>query len=410
MTAIEDRVSTALRRLDELDVPTAPLDEVRRAADLRRRRMGVTVIAAAVALTAGAAIGVHAFSRDGATPTGPSPSPSPVTRADTWRRLGKVPLARREGATVARVGKDLVVFGGYRPLHCAPGALACPAPPSIDDGAVFEPATGSWRRMAPAPRGLAGGDLVTATGDGLIMLSNRGPLRIATYDVASDLWRVFPPPPVELMGNDLLAAGGGYAYVADQDDSADGTKGRVQRLDLATGRWDLLPPSTNNPRLTVRRLFITRDGLLMAGLHPLDGNGHHYRAEVEVLRDGHWSRYPDPDLEAAGYSFAWTGNRLVAPFTSDGTPGRSLDPRTSQWATLAAQPSDNVGGWPATNDSLIADGPLLLRMGVVYDAETDHSVVLTRPDGAPRYGSAGLMGGRVFVLDPRSRLWSQRVP
>ena len=304
----------------------------------------------------------------------------------------------------------LVFFGGIAPARCGTGSLGCTGRPRLD-GAVYDPVAMTWTRMAVAPEILASPQASAVDGSRLVYLSGRGYAQVVTYDVRTDTWRTLPPPLVKLRGNDLLAAGGGYAYVADQDDSGDDTQGQVQRVSLTTGRWTLLPRSEDPSRLAVRRLFVTPDGLLMAGLHGLDPADHDYRAQVEVLRGRHWHRYVAPDIQAAGYDFAWAHASLSVPFPESQAPGRSLDPVTGRWRSLPRQPGVAEGGWQWSpgQDAVTAGGDLVLSHGVVFNVATQRSVTLGRPAGATRSGSGAIVSGGVYVLDAHSRLWWQRL-
>ncbi|MGC4109525.1 MAG: hypothetical protein QM747_03680 [Nocardioides sp.] len=242
-------------------------------------------------------------------------------------------------------------------------------------------------------------------GTRLLLLTNRFPLRVVSYDVATDTWHAFPAPPVELRGNDMLAAGGGYAYVADQDDTAaNPDEGRIERLDLRSGTWSQLPASPHRPRLSVRAMTVTRRGLLVDGLYGLDPDDRQYQAEVERFADGQWHRFPTPDgLRAAGYDFAWTGSRLAAPFTSE-SHGASLDPGSGRWQRFDPQPDPGAVGWQVSRTSQGAPG-YVVRGGLAFDLATGRSRVITRPGGADSEAEGALVGGFLYVVDARSVLW-----
>src|SRR5204862_8075212 len=148
---------------------------------------------------------------------------------------------------------------------------------------------------------------------------------------------------VPLRGNNVLAAGGGFAYVADDAEPGSGPLDRVERVDLSTGRWEVLPRSTNQPRMHLQQLFVSPRGPMMVGLDP-------YRSDtpiqVEALERGHWHRFTTPGLHAEFYSFAWTDAGLVAAFPAGGGAGQCLDPETGRWTPLPSQPGYNDGsGW-----------------------------------------------------------------
>jgi hypothetical protein len=355
-----------------------------------RRRWGL-VVAATALVAVGVGLVVHAA-------TAPR-----ATTAEDWRLVGRVPLSPREGAVVAAVGDSVVVYGGERYQEC-PAIAACPFPGYRRDGAVFDPHSNVWTAMAKAPRSVPTGPWAV-DGHTLLVLTSHVPVRIAAYDVDANAWDVLPPPPVPLGANDVLAAGGGHAYVADDAVAGSGRLHRIERVDLSTGRWDLLPRSTNQPRMHLTALFVSPEGLLMAGLNPYQSGTP---VQVEALEHGHWHRFPTPGLHAPSYTFAWTGTGLAAAFPSGGGSGQLLHPATSRWTGLAPQPELNDGsGW--WEDSASVSGPLILKRGDVFDTDTGRSLRLTQPRGAGPGVSVGLVGSRAYVMDGSSHLWWQQV-
>ncbi|MGH9223681.1 MAG: hypothetical protein ACRD2W_07810, partial [Acidimicrobiales bacterium] len=59
--------------------------------------------------------------------------------ADTWRRLAASPLGSRTGPASAWTGTELVIWGGSGGNEV------------FDDGAAYNPATDRWRLLPPAP-------------------------------------------------------------------------------------------------------------------------------------------------------------------------------------------------------------------------------------------------------------------
>lgn len=357
-----------------------------------RRRRGIAV-GVAVLVVVGMGLGVHAAS---------SPSIKQA-KGDGWRLIGTAPLSSRTDAAVAPVGKSLVVFGGTRFWNCPEGA-SCPFPGYRNDGAVYSQRSRTWSRMAKAPRNTFSGTW-TVDGRTILFLTNQTRQRVVGYHVDTNSWSILPAPPVPLRGNDVLAAGGGFAYVADDADVGSGPLHRVERVDLATGRWDLLPRSRNHPRMYLRGLLVSPRGPLMAGLDPRRVDT---RVQVEALEHRRWHRFSSPGLEADYYAFAWTGSRVVAAFPSGGGSGRSLDPKTGRWTDLAPQSGlDNGSGW--WGDSLSESGPLILKRGVVFNTDSGQALVLTQPRDAGSGESVGMAERVVYVMDSASRLWWQQV-
>lgn len=107
----------------------------------------------------------------------------------TWRALPVAPITGRVGAVAVWTGKEVLVWGGND---------STPGPTTPPDGALFNPATRTWRRIAPAPGGRVfargfslSGQVVIAGGD----TPTGAPESALVYDPATDDWRTIPTPP-----------------------------------------------------------------------------------------------------------------------------------------------------------------------------------------------------------------------
>jgi hypothetical protein len=319
-----------------------------------------------------------------------------------WLRLADVPLSAREDPVVATVGRKVVVMGGHVARWCRGGG-SCPRPPGVGGGAVLDLDSGSWKRMAPVPRGFTSGPWAVS-GTKLVVLGWTRQPTIGTYDVKRNSWDVsYPAPPRPLHGNDFLAVVGDDVYANPEDDG----RGRpgLQRLDLSTREWSRLPASTNSPWLGLRMLFMTPAGLMVLGAAAVDPTGSHERALGEVFTSGAWMRLSDTHGSVSGRDWSWTGNRLVAPtFADPDSSGLALDPTTGAWTRLPPQPKSSSPGWYV---GPTARGPLVADEGAVYDDKTRTFERLVPP--TPRVGrraAAGTwVGGRLLVVDNRRHAW-----
>lgn len=331
----------------------------------------------------------------------------PVGGAATWQRLPDLPLTRRDGPLVRRVGDRVVVLGGTRPQHCPVGA-SCPFPGYAPGGAVLDLRTSTWRRMQHPPASTAGGSPAGVTGDRLVVVGSRVPERLFVYDVAHDAWHPMPPSPFDLGGDESLTVGHGAAWVVPGDDRRGGAP--IQRLDLRTHRWSTLPPSRHRPRLGLRRLFLTPAGRVVVGAAYDPATRSHTRAGAEVLAHGRWRRLTAPGLEASGWEWHWTGHRLVAPFLW-GQPrtGLALDVRTGRWSRWRHPSYDRGSGCSA---GPVAAGALAFCDGYVHDDGSRRFTRLRLPGPAdPRESSVAWVGRRLLVVDQRGHTWlGSRVP
>lgn len=406
MSMLEDDVRRTLSgRLDDLDIPSGPLEVVRYQARRATRRRRTWAVASTAALVATVAVGTRLVGGGGGHSSTPLP---PSGAVSSWTRVGDVPLSHRDPGVVTEVAGKLLVYGGTPPHYCENVMWSCPAPRPMGGGAVFDPATGTWSPMSNAPHRLAswgGLGLTAVDGTRLVLLTNHLPIRVVTYDVGTDRWRGYPAPPVALMGNDMVAAGGGYAYVASEDDTASyPQRGRIERLDLRTGSWTLLPASPHRPRLSLRSMTVTPRGLLVAGSYGLDPNDLHYRSEVERYAGGRWLRYPSPvGMRSGGYSFAWTGRRLVSAFAG-GTGGGALDVATGRWTRFARQPDPGSVGWQMGELPLGLPGHVVSG-GLVFDLASGRTRVIAQPAGADSEAAGAVVGRYLYAVDARSVLW-----
>lgn len=110
--------------------------------------------------------------------------------AQRWRTIASAPTAPREGAVYVWSGTEVIVWGGGR--H---------GEPVNTEGAAYDPATDTWRRIAEAPLGL---NFASAMWTGREMLvfgslldgRNYAATRTsvgAAYDPSIDAWRELPP-------------------------------------------------------------------------------------------------------------------------------------------------------------------------------------------------------------------------
>lgn len=114
--------------------------------------------------------------------------------AGVWRTLPSFPLDRRTPAVLTWIDEGLLVWGGVGETRAQ----------AFDDGAVYVPADGEWRQLAPAPRRFT---MSTATWSGtelwivgaLLDTDNRSATaspEMLRYRPSDDRWQLMPPPPI----------------------------------------------------------------------------------------------------------------------------------------------------------------------------------------------------------------------
>lgn len=211
---------------------------------------------------------------------------------DRWQEVPPAPLSLRDQSAVTWTGSQLVLWGGYGTSR----SQTEPGGPVMDDGAVYDLASNTWRPMADGP--LLGGSVQGTIWTGREVVFQWGyvdvdelPVWVA-YDPASDAWRDFPAPSnganvTVNAGADLVAFGTGH----DENERGEAIfSGTAQVYEAATGAW--------------RDLGVT-------ALPARSGPGQ----------------------------TSWTGSRLVVSVGSAGHPLYALEPATGRWSRLP-NPSD----------------------------------------------------------------------
>ena len=172
MTELEDRLHADLPRLAELiahgpdeDVPTVVS---RRDRSRGRRRAIATAVAMCVLLGGVTVVVARSVTHE------PAFSPR-VGSSDVWRSLPPSPLGPRANVVTVWTGNDVLVWGGYR---------GNPTDFTLQSGAVYDPTTDSWRKIADKQSAHPGAVGVWAK-DRLYVLAKNGG---AQYDPRANAW------------------------------------------------------------------------------------------------------------------------------------------------------------------------------------------------------------------------------
>lgn len=298
--------------IEDPSVAPEPVEAIRRRGTARRRRRRLTLFAAAVVVAAGVSTGaVLAFRAPGRTQaaiTTTSPDalarltagwhhlgtiPRGVVSSDSavwtgkeliiwnavsgvsfdpatghWHQLPTSPLARRALVTMAWTGREILVWGGTAGFTATSGATP------FTDGAAYNPATDSWRRLPDArikPRLALGSvwtgtEFIVAGGPantvGQAASSADAVTDAAAYNPTSNRWRRIPGAPIRVTtgvvrwtGSEMLVYG---SLRTDFLDPKNGTISDAQAAlyDPTINRWrELSPPNLNGvlPIATVTR-------------------------------------------------------------------------------------------------------------------------------------------------------------
>lgn len=169
-------------------------------------------------------------------PPGVAPRGAAPVAADQgaggWEALPDAPIAGRTGHVAVWTGEEMVVWGGYGDQLNEADQLY------LVDGAAYDPAADSWRRIADGPIVPSFSHRAVWSGREMLVVALQGgsgtPVDSAAYDVAADSWRRLPDPPepgVEAVGH---AWTGQELLVWGTDRSG---RVLVQAYDPAADRW-----------------------------------------------------------------------------------------------------------------------------------------------------------------------------
>ncbi|HEX2496852.1 MAG TPA: hypothetical protein VHK46_08460 [Gaiellaceae bacterium] len=234
-------------------------------------------------------------------------------QTNRWRRLPPAPVGAFGLAVWS--GRELIGWGG----GCCGDAYA--------DGAAYDPARDTWRKLARSPLAPSQSPVGTWTGRELIIFVSgldpegkalSGAARAAAYNPATDTWRRLATPPAPRSvavwsGHEVLLVGGadeagagaevGYAY------------------DPATNRWRSLAAMRSRHPQAVAAW--TGGQLLLFGGETTANALLAYDPERN-----RWSSLPNAPLrERVSPAVVWTGRELVVWGGVIGTPaGTSIAP------------------------------------------------------------------------------------
>ena len=243
----------------------------------------------------------------------------------SWRTIASSPLSPRSWAAAAWTGSELLIWGGAS----GPDPMSDP----LADGAAYDPATDTWRSLAPAPL-TARSPLTSVWTGSRWLIWGEGPSRTsasamdgAAYDPATDTWTSIPTAPLRI--NDGHAVWTGTEMVVFGAELLGGNHAQTEfavgeAFDPASGTWRELPPSHLDPQAT----DITWDGQQVIAAD--------YLAKVQTydpIADA-WGDLPDPPLDTGEDSpqLAVADGRAIEHLfggTPRSCPPISADGRTS---------------------------------------------------------------------------------
>lgn len=310
--------------------------------------------------------------------TGPDSS-NGAAPATGWARLPDVPLSPRTDPVVAWTGSEVVVVGGNTGWVCPPNA-DCGSPTALaSDGAAYDPATRTWRAIAPAPVGLWnswGGNSDFALVGGTLVVRGTKDGAWQGYDVEGDTWSPLTPP-AGFEGQ--LAASGGRLWARAGK--------RILSWDPATDEATVEATYAPDRPLQDTQVFVTPAGPVLAGVRYHDAAPDEPTLTQVDVPDGSggWHRFVTGQV---GWMSHWDGTRLVGvePGEVDGGEidgwdraypfAGTLDPVSGDWQPLDVPAPD----WQSDDwDISAAAGTRIVSHGQFLDTATGTSLLLGRP-------------------------------
>ena len=365
---IDDRLREA-SEATRISVATGEVPELRP----RARARGVSIAVLLMVAVIGVTLTLAVVGRDGlqvtadddgaATADEPGKTTLPTTpatprslRSGDASLLDPGPLSPRGGHSVVWSGREVIVWGGWGDeLGTVKHA----------DGAAYDPATGEWRRIAPAPFEGRRNHAAAWTGSEMLIVGGDGRTDGAAYDPVADAWRQLPPAPFPIGASETLddegrtvTEGELYVWAVTQDE--------VATYDFTTHRWAAsagpgFENVTSGALRTVGRDLVALGTTSYSGSPVLaavtDSRARSWRrlSDGNFPRDG---RVPDFDAEwSAGLDdvlIAWSQSRPDAVL--------ALSPSTGEWQSLSPHELPSCEGAPAPQE--IEDGLLASSCGV----------------------------------------------
>jgi hypothetical protein len=313
-------------------------------------------------------VATPAGSASATTAPPPTSSSIPPLADGVIGELDPGPLSPRYRAATAAVGGRLLVYGGV-----ADGV-------ALDDGAVFDPTTGTWE-MLPSSGGIAAGASDAAADGTRVVLA--GQTSAAAFDLANGTWSPLPPPP-DATGAVLATDRALFSIV---EGSAE-IPAMIHRLDAGAASWVTLPA--------------VPAGGPLAGVHVHDGRPVVVQLVASdgpdgaafVLDGDTWRDLAMPDLNwALGLTSTLAGDDLLVwggdPPGQPGvgnTDGLAYSFLSGEWRRIAPLPND---WWECYTNFIAYDGVVrgdVCGVVIEYDVPTDKMTALGVLDASDQVG------------------------
>jgi N-acetylneuraminic acid mutarotase len=279
-------------------------------------------------------------------PLGDGASYDPV--AKRWTPLPASPLIARRAHTAVWTGDRMLVFGGQGVREGCRRACA------LDDGAAYEPASGSWSPVPVAPIAPRFGHTAVFVRGRMIVWGGaaEGGAALddgASYDLATGMWTVLPPAPIApRLGHRAVATAGGMLVWSGSSEAEEGGRyfadGAVYTVE--TNSWSPMAPAPTRlgPRDTAAGVWTGEELLVWGGYGRsqectpcLHADGGAYDLATDT-----WTPIAGSPLSGrGGHRAVWTGRDMVVwggYDTEMRADGARYRPSADTWAAVIAGP------------------------------------------------------------------------
>ncbi len=361
------------------------------------------------AVLVGAALSAAALAFGGCAAGAPEAG-VPQASASGWTRAADFPWEPRTSPVVVWTDAELIVVGGDAGPPCPPAASCASWGHPSRQGASFDPARGTWRKIADAPvdipasPSLPPSPVAYAGGSVFVVIAGADSPVLLSYDVAADAWRQWDAP--ERLPATLVGDGDRVLFFSGSDEQGELPD---MVLDVPSGEWSALPPDPIGPAFD-RVLTPTPEGIVLTAKELLDDPGADEPAVVlAALFDegrGAWTLLPDT-RQIGGWQWIWSGERLVDPQPggADGGEvgnwgaqypyGGVLTVPDGVWSPLPDPPDAVPDAWVT---AAAGGGRFAVGGGHVYDDEQRTWARLDPPPGAPQEAGPAIWADERLVV------------
>ncbi len=322
------------------------------------------------------------------------------------------PLGDRGDSSVVWTGTEMIVWGGW--------------PTDSDDtgGAAYDPSSGTWRALAPAPLEQVYGHVAVWTGTEMIVwggvtssqFTNQG----AAYDPATDSWRTIAQSPLEpRQGHSAVWTGSEMFIVAGFGPTPQSLM-TAAAYDPESDAWRSLADSPITGGLVEfaegQSAIWTGDSMVVYGADELAVSGEHTPAAIAALYDpatDSWTTISNPLIHPRlWHSAVWTGTEMIiwggSGRDESGPAGVAFRPDTGTWRALPDAPvterARHAAVWTGTHLVIWGGSPIRpgstserIGSGIVYDPDLDQWSTTDAPGVHSRTVAAVWTGESVTI-------------